>query len=60
MKDKVEFSLVLSKGNKVIKHIGSYLTLKEAMEKKDKRAIMPNQNIWIGKYINGILNETYK
>ena len=60
MKDKVEFSLVLSKGNKVIKHIGSYSTLKEAMEKKYKRVVMPNQNIWIGKYINGILNETYK
>jgi hypothetical protein len=32
---------------------------KEANSIRDKRKIQPNQHIWIGKYVNGILKDSY-
>ena len=60
MKDKIEYSVVLADSkNPAIKHIGKSETLGGAKKIRDKRKIQPNQRLWIGKYVNGVLKESF-
>lgn len=61
MKDKVKYSVVLGDNkNPAIKHVGESETLSGARKIKEKRRIQPNQRLWIGKYVNGVLKEGYE
>ena len=61
MKDKIEVSVVLADAkNPAIKNIGKSDTLGGAKKIKDKRRIQPNQRLWIGKYVNGVLRESFQ
>ena len=60
MKDKIEYSVVLADSkNPAIKHIGKSDTLGGAKKIRDKRKIQSNQRLWIGKYVNGVLQESF-
>lgn len=60
MKDKIEFTVMLAdKKNPAIKPVGKSDTLSGARDIKTKRKIQSNQKLWIGKYVNGILTESY-
>lgn len=60
MKQKIEYSVILADNkNPAIKHVGSSDTLSGANKIKTKRNILPNQHLWIGKYVNGILSESF-
>jgi hypothetical protein len=60
MNSNIIYSVILADTkNPAIKHIGKSTTLKEANSIRDKRKIQPNQHIWIGKYVNGILKDSY-
>jgi hypothetical protein len=60
MEDKIEYSVILADDkNPAIKHIGKSNTLSGAYEIMSKRRTQPNQRLWIGKYVNGILRESY-
>jgi len=61
MKDKIEFSVILAdKKNPAIKHVGKSETLAGAEKIKAKRNIQPRQHLWIGKYVNGVLKESFE
>lgn len=60
MKDKIEYSVVLADAkNPAIKHIGKSDTLSGAEKIRDKRHIQSKQFIWIGKYVNGVLQQSF-
>lgn len=60
MKDKIEYSVVLANTkNQVIKHVGKSYTLGGAKKIRENRRILPNQILWIGKYVNGVLKESF-
>lgn len=60
MKNKIVYSVILADSkNPAIKHIGKSDTLEGAKKIRDKRKIQPNQGLWIGKYVNGILIEAF-
>ncbi len=57
---KTYYSVILAnKKNPSIKHIGKSETLNGAKAIKEKRKIQPNQWLWIGMYVDGILRESY-
>ncbi|HRS19951.1 MAG TPA: hypothetical protein P5243_10635 [Bacteroidales bacterium] len=56
MEEKVEYCVVLEE--KTIRFIGKTNTLLEAKKIKEKRKLQPNQKLWIGKYVNGVLQES--
>jgi hypothetical protein len=61
MKDKVVYSVILADAkNPAIKHIGESDTLGGAKKLRDRRRIQPNQKLWIGKYVNGVLHESFE
>ena len=60
MKDKIEYSVVLADAkNPAIKHVGKSDTLGGAKKIRDKMRIQPTQRLWIGKYVNGVLRESF-
>lgn len=60
MKDKIEYCVILGDAkNPAIKHIGKSDTLSGANKIKENRRIQPNQRLWIGKYVNGVLRESF-
>jgi len=59
MKDSIKFYVQLSSPKKLIKAVGIFDSLKDAKAYRDKRKTQPNQTLWIGKYVNGVLAETY-
>ena len=60
MKEQIEYSVILADNkNPAIKHVGKSDTLSGAKKIKEKRKIQPNQKLWIGKYVNGVLRESF-
>jgi hypothetical protein len=60
MKDEIVYHVILSvKNNIAKKRIARVASLKEAKDIRNRRHILPNQKLWIGKYVNGILDETF-
>ena len=61
MGDRIKYIVQLAdKKNPAIKSIGQPCdTLSEAEKIRNKRKIQPNQHLWIGKYVNGVLRESY-
>jgi len=60
MKEKIEYCVILGDEKRpAIKHIGKHNTLAGANKIREKRRIQPNQKLWIGKYVNGFLMETF-
>jgi hypothetical protein len=61
MKDQTVYSVILAdKKNPAIKHIGKSDTLGGAQKIKTKRTVRPEQHLWIGKYVNGVLKESFE
>lgn len=60
MKNKIEYSVILGDDkNPCIKHVGKSSSLNEAKNIAKNRKILPNQYLWIGKYVNGILEKKF-
>jgi hypothetical protein len=57
---EIEYIVVLADvKNPAIKHIGKSDTLAGAKKIRNKRRIGAKQRLWIGKYVNGVLRESY-